>query len=253
MRRGDRRDIKLTLRETITETDTRPAEPGEFLTIPGAEYLGAGHWCRAWRVPADFEPGQKNADYPKADWAGRVLLITKENDYSKEILSRGGINPQLDGLPHIPVVDTVTEDHRGRAGEYHRVYLMDYYPTLTADNREAWRQFRALDKAHDTAHREKCFATVGKEPIYTFAHQISNETLDLARPDIPESLAEALQALIDAAASYGSSWGVEFRKANLGMDTEGRLILRDCLFDAELLWKEREQQRRKRERLPIGA
>ena len=247
MRRGDKRDIKLTIRESITETDTRPAEPGEFLTIPGAEYLGAGNWCRAWRVPADFEPGKKrNAACPKLDWAGRVLLITKENDYSKEILSRGGINPQLYGLPHIPVVDTVTEDHRGRAGAYHRVYLMDYYPTLTAENREAWRQFKVLDKAHQAAHRKRCFATVGKAPIYTYAHQISTETLDMARPDLPINLIEAMQALIDAAASYGSSWGVEFRKANLGMDAEGYLILRDCLFDAELLWRERQQQEKRR-------
>tara|TARA_Y100000034_G_scaffold74318_1_gene89431 strand:- start:15122 stop:15697 length:576 start_codon:yes stop_codon:yes gene_type:complete len=190
MIKGDKRTIKL------------PDEERE------AEYLGKGRYCTAWR----------DIVLPNTVW-----LITKENDWSKEILM-DAFNEE--NSKHLPLCGYLGYVHsRG----WKRVYRTEFSETLTAKHK-AWKLIKNLEYKRREANRQ----------IYRWQDNCwwGYEAMHNIVDDMEESSEkEALEALMNSAANYGSSWTFEFAPRNCGISKKGELLFRDCVFNLEEIWK----------------
>ncbi len=182
-----------------------------------AEYLGRGAFATA---------------YKRRD--GRVFLFVRDGtDYSKECLAG------CDSNPHLPEVKRHDETYiRGR---YFQVYSMPYYRKLTAADGEAWAHYRALAAAREVAVPRYTY----ERPLSSWGLYLIQDVLDATRGEVPESLTRALQDLMDNAANYGCGMTCEFVRRNLGVGEQGQLVLRDVLFDAERVWRDRQERLRR--------
>ena len=149
-----------------------------------------------------------------------VLLIRRlQGDYSKEILT------DCDPMPHIPQCERV-----GHIGDK-EVYRSPFYATVRAADESAWMWFRRLEAARDAAWQKVMVRRnePWSRPLYCGV-DVMQETIEATEGG---PIRRALEELRDASANYGSSYTFEFAKRNLGVDTAGRLILRDVVFDLE--------------------
>jgi hypothetical protein len=187
------------------------------ITVDGkkldAEFLGQGHYAKAYRVGDDV-----------------YLFVTE--CYMKEAIEG------IEG-PHIPKVerhDVVSS----RSGEDTYVYKMPFFEPLTPKHAAAWAQFRELQRATEEA-KEALAEEYGQKGrsfrlIYD-GYAVNDRLIDIAQ--VPASLKTALRDMASNASNYGAGVTFEFAKRNLGVDKSGNLILRDVLFDSEKLEIER--------------
>ena len=185
----------------------------KLIQVDGKEYpaiyLGCGRYCRAFLVEET------------------VYCFVRAEEHMKECVSMW-----CDSSPHIPPI----ERHDPVNGVYTQVYSMPYYRNIQASDKEAWEILKTLQKAHSRA--------VAESPgsIYLFGADINRKIINLVRTQIPDSVVEALENLADAACNYGCGVLMEFGRRNIGVDSEGRIVFRDVLFDAEKL--NRQKRRR---------
>lgn len=192
--------------------------PKRFTLNTGSEWaeveqIGRGRFCTAYR------------DISSTD----VYLVVKEEigDYSKRILGdcSGPYFPKLEYL-----------------GPYSscEVFKTTYYRKLTAKSKQAWKEFRACQKARDEAwsqtlnqYRQQSVSQLGQVCI--------GKTLDILRDagSVSEELLEALEELASAAGNYGSGYTFEFAARNLAVDENDHLILLDPVFDLETTERDR--------------
>jgi len=165
-----------------------------------ATYLGAGHYAKAFRDGSDV-----------------YILV-------KDCLMKEAIAMFAQGHVHVPVVEKLDS----LPDEETVLYRMDYYEPLTSAHKTAWQHFRALQRILEDARSTR-----------DFGHDIMNAVCDGAREaKLPDSLIEALEALTIAGSTYGDGVCFEFAQRNLGVDEQGRLVLRDILFDADKIQRE---------------
>jgi len=188
-----------------------------MLTLPNGssvevERIGSGRYTTAWR----------NNHF--------VYLQTHEDDRSKEILLR------IDGEHlHIPRVERLEWDERNKKYEWYREPL---YKPLTAKSGDAWKQFKILHKYYNGAYSEAMKRDSYRWDAYTFNGVLRE---DMENDDqLPQSLRDAVIALIDEAGDYGQ-YMVEITKKNSAVDDDGRLILLDPLFNLQELRDERQR------------
>lgn len=168
------------------------------------EYLGKGAFAEAFRVEGD------------------VFCFVKE-DWTKEAIS------DID-QPHLPRIERV-DVQEDRDGENIYVYKMPFYEPLTAKCRTAWMEYRELERALAEARAAFSHRPGG---VYN-GYEIMCRTIE--RANVSDELRAALETLRDSAMNYGSSITFEFAPRNLGVDESGRLVLRDVLFDQEIMEK----------------
>jgi hypothetical protein len=170
-------------------------------------YLGKGEFVTAWLN----------------DVTKDVYLVG--NDMTKDCIANWG---QADN-PHIPVLAIVDQLENGRY-----VYKTRYYDKLTASNKVAWGQFRALEELLAAAF-SNVRAHVGWLNFNPRQHgfDVCQELCNLAYNDsrILPSIAEALQHMQDAVSNAGSDVLPEFSRQNLGVDESGNLVLLDVFFN----------------------
>lgn len=192
------------------------------VTIDGKKYparvIGKGAFARALYVPARRLP---------------IVIIVKDemNDYSKEIMS--GVASSNKHLPRIRPLGLLEE---GRA------YEMPLYGMPLRKNKapEAWAIYKTLDTVWwETVLRPR--TSIGRPPrsgyenMYNFVHE--------ALPGkVPRSVLNALQAIMDEAANYGSEYTFEWDVRNLGYDKHGNLILVDPVYSTEAIAHVREKR-----------
>lgn len=162
------------------------------------EYLGKGAYCTAWRHKND------------------VYLFVK--DYMKEALQFAP------NSRHIPKMERLED------GPNMQVFKTKYYKDLTSADSEAWQQYKAIAAAIEQA-REQVIQRYGSLDLYrNYGYEIAQTAANLAK--VKPALKRALLGLADAIANYGCSCTFEAGKRNFGVDSKGRLILRDICFDA---------------------
>lgn len=175
-----------------------------------AEYVGAGRYATAYRHRDDV-----------------YLFVV--GDTMKEALS------ETPPGPHIPRCEYVEAQDRRGSTEPVRVFRTAYSRTLGADCREAWGQYRALQRAHDQACRDieqRVEARGERWGVFSqYGPEISERAIEIA--DVPEDLRDALSRLLNSGNNYSHGVCFEFARRNLGVDGEGRLVLRDALIDCE--------------------
>ena len=208
MRRGDQRTITV---------DGKPLE---------AEYLGRGQCATAFRGLAD----------------GRVYLFVSEDDHMKNAVEMW----TTDGMPHVPQLKRHADDKA--RGKFRQVYSSPFYPTRTAEHREAWATYKTLKEAADRIRRAKYLGgwQPGGRSLLTDGLYFFQDVIEDTRGKVAESVTEALVELMNAASNYGCSITCEFPVRNLGVDDAGRIVFRDILFDAEKVqrqWAEKSKRR----------
>lgn len=164
-----------------------------------ASYLGKGLFAKAYRVD------------------DRVYIFATDpmKDAIAEIRRYEGQGEN----PHIPLVERIGMDER--TGD--NIYLMPYYEPLSAKHKSAWNHARIIQREHERLIGQLGFNYTG----YALADTLRNGE------GFPKSLADAIEEMSNWALNYGTP-GMEFNKANLSV-SDGKLILRDVLFDRELL------------------
>ena len=198
--------MRLTLKTYTKRFATFRTEAGGTIE---AEYLGRGQFTTAY-VADDL-----------------VYLVVPDDcgDFSKDILE------SCEPMPHLPTCEKFGMTETGTVWREH------LYAPLTRANKQAWADFKTLQKARDEAWAQ----AQGRNFSVHNGHVVMQTTVDLL-PDGP--LKNALDELRSAAANYGSSYCFEFAKRNLAVDKDGRLILLDCTFDLETVHKLRTKHRR---------
>jgi hypothetical protein len=191
--------------------------------VATVEQIGRGAWCRAFR-PVEQEQTDDT-----------VYLIVHEDDSSKAILS------ECDS-PHIPELQRI-----GMYGDTAYVWRTRFYRRLTAKDKDAWRQYRLLQRAAHDVQMMNYRSRVGYG-AYCWGHDEMAATVDRVEELGERELAEALLQLVNASACYGQTWTFEFAPRNLATDSTGRLILLDPVFDMEVIARKREDARKRAER-----
>lgn len=197
--------------------------------IPAA-FLGKGLFCTAYTRQDEGES------------KGRVVCLYKEENLSKGILAdcyRYG------PFTHLPEVERIDD-----ANDATYIYQMPLYAPLTAENKEAWRQFKTLQKRREEVWQQFCqdYLNGKNQEVYNIGYlfnQLLEEFVDLEEA-LPDSLKTAISKLTDHAASYGSEYIFDgFCKANCKTDANGTLILLDPMLNCRELERRRDEQARK--------
>lgn len=167
-----------------------------------AEYLGKGRHAKAYRI-------------------GNGVLLYVRDCLMKEAIA--GINHVH--VPTIEYVDTHCEV---------TVWKMPFYQPLASKYTEAWAQAKELMRV--TADANALIQQRNRKIHHTdLGYQMARYVCDTA--NIPELLRDALEEMIEKAKNYGEGVTFEFSRRNLGVDEQGRLILRDVLYDRRLVWE----------------
>lgn len=169
-----------------------------------------------------------------------VIVIVdeaKSGDYAKSILAEA--NYEDHGNPHLPRVERLGEDSRGRSA-----FRMPLYraPLKKADSARAWDQYKALKECWEAALADVRRST--RNLTYD-GYRIMDAVVECADQYVDGDLVEALEALRDGASNYGSDWTFEFSPRNLATDSKGNLVLLDVLFSMEAMEKIRRMQRQR--------
>lgn len=176
-----------------------------------AEYLGSGRHCVAYR------------------FGDTVYCFVDEDEAMKEAISMW-----CDDLPHIPKIEDV--GNQFIRGVWKKVYKMPYYRNINAKDKEAWAVLKTLKKtADDIFHSKYC---VSDKSLWMWGQYYMDDIIEQTRGKIPESVTEALESMMNAGANYGMGIAFEFGQRNIGVDSEGRIVFRDILFDAEKMHRE---------------
>jgi len=224
------RDSLTRKRLPMTYATLKPLHRA-VLTLPNGravevERIGRGRYTTAWAN------------------GSHVYLQTHEKDASKEILEVVGRGERATHIPDCR--------HLGAFAGPYRLYSMPKYDKVTARTTPAaWAQLQALIKLREEAW-QLALKRENRAPDGYAINDAFRELLDdvaagcgLVEPGVlPNSLVEALRAVLDEAANYGE-YTIEFRRANVAADKQGRLILLDPLFDGAEVRKANQEAQRK--------
>lgn len=178
-----------------------------------AKYLGKGLFAKAYQVD------------------DRVYLFA--NDPMKDAMAEIRRYEGQGDNPHIPLIERVGYDDKTDAN----IYLMPLYDKLTAQHKQAWKDSKILQDVLDNSRAEVLRTTpIGRRLDYQKVGYTLIENLK-SEARLSAGIVDALTEMFDWAMNYvsGGEVGIEFNKANLSVDKQGNLVLRDVLFDAELL------------------
>lgn len=181
--------------------------------------------------------------YAKAFQHGETVYLFVKGCYMKNALTEFA-----ESMPHLPAI-VQHDSEEDRDGAVY-VFSMPFYRTLTAGDIRAWADYKELKRANEQAYKEVCGGMPGfkdRRSLQTHGYEVNRRMIDLAQ--VSDELKAALSELADAICNYGSGCTFEFAPRNLGVDAEGRLILRDIAFDSEEVERERmEKAKRARQR-----
>lgn len=212
-------------KQSLLKRTARRRGDAATITVDGkqlqATYLGKGKFTTAYRV------------------GDTVYTFTdvESGDFGKEILSLHLYGEQA-GLP--PTQRHSDVAIRGR--EYY-VYSMPFIAPLTAASKQAWRDYKILAKVQVEAR----WALPYSKPITEYAMDVNNDILArFIAAGGSQHTAEALKELVDRATNYGSDVLTEFAPRNLGVDINGNLVLRDCMFSLRSIKRLEKQKQQRR-------
>ena len=164
-----------------------------------------------------------------------VYVETPETIYDKEIIAE--VYRQQDGPrnPHLPQIEFLGHTANGRLYRMRR-YKMPLRKAATKN----WEDYQSLRKCWEEALEEvRRKRGYGRQFMYS-GHEILQATVDCAKKrKVKKRLRDALEALKDWSAMYGSAYTFEISPRNVGTDRKGNLVLVDVLFDMEEVAKAR--------------
>ena len=178
------------------------------------EYLGKGRYSTVYRDSSS--PDQ-------------VFIRTHENDYTKEVLS-------MCHSVHLPKMNQMAEE-TARNGVIFTWWKSVYVKNIVAADTVAWKQAKILQEVA----RDIKIGNINAYPHLTREDRLVQQLRDISDQvqitnGLPDELKEAVESLTTWMLSYSAYSSFEFNKPNLGVDKDGRLILRDvnlCVKECE--------------------
>lgn len=189
-----------------------------------ASLLGVGRFTRAFRM---------------SDTVADVLLYTFFEDFSKSILSQsfrefGSTNPHL---PRIRRLGRIY--YRERAVN---VYRAKYYKPIPARGLTKHNEaiIDTLQDAHEGASLKFAGNIIRSRRSDDFNSYITQAT------GLPDSIRLALEHLMFSAQDWGDHYLFDnFHTRNLGLDSRGRLVFLDPMFDMSKIQKDFDKRQRR--------
>jgi len=169
----------------------------------------------------------------------------KAKDAMVSAYSNGKLNPYLPKIKYV----TKTYVQGEELNKSCKIYKMIYYRGLERSDKEAFVTMKVLHKLRADGMKdvyEDYRKKTGKVPSLTFLGNFAaKRTLTLAKQKLKnKKLVQAL-ALLYAGIIEQNKPGLtfEFNRQNVGVDTEGHLILRDPVYCAEISVKIKRDRR----------
>ena len=196
--------MRIQYKKTVVLT----LESGKKLNC---DYLGQGQFATAWKHKRT------------------VYLVMKDGsldglDYGKDVTADTWRACGRNARRYLPNVERLEHLDNGN-----RVYRMPFYEKLTAKHKTAWAEMKALQSAREQAARDT-------RDIFRDSVGFNQRILEnVKKANVSKSLVAAIRELVDSCCNYGSGYSLEFNKANLGVDKQGHLVLRDVVFDLDVV------------------
>lgn len=166
-----------------------------------AEYLGRGQFSRVYRV------GHRAIYYTKGDCAKEVLSMFQHE--------------RVTHLPEMIRHNNVTT----RGGTEWYVFSSPYYRDVTTKDKSAWKMYKKLQNYYDKWYG--FYWRQGHRGYYLMQAFVAGLEDD---GNVPHSVTNALQVLVDLASNCGEAVGFDFHKKNFGVNEYGTLIFRDLIY-----------------------
>lgn len=163
--------------------------------VVNAQFLGKGTFAQAYQADKDV-----------------YVLV-------KDCFMKESIALFADKIPHVPDIE-----HLGNLDSGVQVYKMPFYEKLRKTHAEAWSHYRAIMVVRDEMNRERPRGL--QEDL--------RDTVERLKGRVPDALVRALETIIEASLNYGETM-LDLGPRNLAVDSDGRLILLDILFQPEVL------------------
>jgi hypothetical protein len=192
-------------RDTLTTIQVN--SPRDELITLNARFLGEGLFAKCY-----LAEDSKVYSFVSSN-------ATREVDYSKMAVAEWADSDN----PHIPEITKNGEYDTG--ADYGNIYSMPFYNNLNASYKVAWRQFKHIMKVWDSMFWE--FRNSPYDKNYEFINRLREAG------ELPESIIDAFESIMNACANYGSEYGFDLGKVNFSVDNDGNLILRDVICNGD--------------------
>jgi hypothetical protein len=156
------------------------------------------------------------------------------------------------GNKYLPRIRHVGDDYvtgHPDLERYAKIYEMRYYRDIKRSDKEAWLEMKRLHKIRDVGMHDmyEIYENATEKPAsMTFlGNKAAKRTVSLGKDKVNKELHEALVILYESLSSFGKEGlTFEFNARNIGLDTDGQVILRDPVYDAQLSILVKQENRR---------
>lgn len=175
------------------------------ITVDGEHYnarrLGKGKYSIVYKV------GDRAVYYTRGDCSKEVLAMY---NYGR--------------VTHLPEIIRHGNIHTNRSMWY--VFSSPIYANVTKKHKSAFELRRNIIEAYFSYRNDIEGHGFSLRGIYGMLNFV--KYLRIYRPDIPKSISNALQVIVDVASNCGSDFvAFDFHKGNFGVNEYGTLIFRD--------------------------
>jgi len=180
-------------------------------------------------------------------WDGTIA-----EDMSKDVLAEAYL--ATPGNRYLPQVEFLKKTYVAgpELNKDCKIYKMPFYNDIEKTDTEAWIEMKILHKLRSDGKvqiKNEYREATGKVPSLSFlGNKAAERSVQLAKLKDNKEMARALEALYNAISTKNRP-GItfEFNKRNIGIDNDGRIILRDPVYDSEITVKILEERKIKRE------
>ncbi len=169
---------------------------------------------------------------------------SEDEDFSKDVLaeaySKAPNNPYL---PEIAFIKRAFVNGQ-ELNKSCKIYRMPFYRDIEESDVKAWLEMKSLHKIRSDGKiesKKKYHQETGEKPSLVFlGNEAVKKSVEFAQHRLvnnPE-LVEALEVLGESLVNKNrKGLTFEFNKRNMSVGEEGHLVLRDCVYDAEITVK----------------
>lgn len=165
-----------------------------------------------------------------------------DEDMSKDILAEAYFSAP--GNKYLPQIEFLKRTYVAgpELNKDCKIYKMPFYDDISESNSEAWVEMKTLHKLRSDGKvqvKNEYREAEGKTPSLSFlGNKAAERTVELAKTKENKEMAQALEAMYKALATKGRP-GItfEFNKRNIGIDKDGRIVLRDPVYDSAITVK----------------
>lgn len=165
-----------------------------------------------------------------------------DEDMSKDVLAEAYLSAP--GNKYLPQIEFLKRTYVAgpELNKNCKIYKMPFYDDIEQSDAEAWLEMKVLHKLRSDGKvqvKSEYRESTGKSPSLSFlGNNAAARTLELAKLKENKEMAQALEAMYKSIATKARpGMTFEFNKRNIGVDNDGRIVLRDPVYDSAITVK----------------